>query len=106
MTTEENLIRQRADDALYENLLRCLEILEPLDTQGSPNTLIDLCEKAMSLINEPVRVRANTSPSRHDLVGILTDAGFKVWTETEETRDAMGIRHNDIFVCFNRKEHK
>lgn len=103
-TTSENNERiSQSDDALYANLLECLTILSPLDAVGEPNTLIALCEKAMRIINESIRIPANSQQTRRDLVSILADAGFKVWVETEEVKDALGIRHEEIYVCFKRK---
>ncbi len=39
------------DNKLYQNMLRCLEILQPLDVVGEPNTLIALTEKVMREYN-------------------------------------------------------
>lgn len=89
-------IQQQTDD------VRCLDILAPLGAVGEPNTLVDLCEKAMRIINSNVvvRVPASIQQPRHQLISILADAGLKVWIETDEVADNLGIRHTETYVCF------
>ena len=101
--TENNEHISKSESAIYANLLDALSILSPLDTPGEPNTLIALCEKAMRIINESIRIHANSPQARHDLVSILADAGFKVWVETDEVYDTLGIRRTEIYVCFEKK---
>lgn len=101
MTTasENNELISRSNDALYANLLEALSILSPLDTSGEPNTLVDLCRKAMS----PIRIAVSSLDDLRLVLPIIAEAGYKVWIETVNSRNSLGAHITLTYICFDRK---
>lgn len=97
--SENNDHISKDESALYTNLIEALSILAPLDTPGEPNTLIDLCRKAMS----PIRIAVSSLDDLRLVLPIIAEAGYKVWIETVNSRNSLGAHITLTYICFDRK---